>query len=141
VSEPIVVERTYAVSPETVWRALTEPGRIKAWSFDMQGFHAVPGVEFRFEGGPPGKVYVHVCRVTIVEPGRRLVYTWRYEGYAGESTVEWALEPADGGTRLRLTHTGVGSFPREVKDFDRENFVAGWNAILGEGLAAYLRDA
>ena len=51
-------------------------------------------------------------RVVTVEPDRRIVLTWGYEGDgqavpAGASTVEITLEPDPDGTRVRLRHTGL----------------------------------
>ena len=51
-------------------------------------------------------------RVVAVEPDRRIVLTWGYEGDgqavpAGASTVEITLEPDPEGTRVRLRHTGL----------------------------------
>lgn len=48
-------------------------------------------------------------RVVAVEPDRRIVLTWGYEGDgqavpAGASTVEITLEPDPDGTRVRLRH-------------------------------------
>jgi Activator of Hsp90 ATPase homolog 1-like protein len=50
--------------------------------------------------------------VVAVEPDRRIVFTWGYEGEdqavpAGSSTVEITLEPQPDGTRVRLRHTGL----------------------------------
>jgi uncharacterized protein (TIGR03086 family) len=48
---------------------------------------------------------------TEVEPSKRIVYTWGWEGQAdlppGASTVTITLEPAEGGTRVRLVHEGL----------------------------------
>ena len=45
-------------------------------------------------------------------PGRRVVHTWGWEGAdqthpPGTTTVEWDLDAVDGGTRLRLRHSGL----------------------------------
>jgi uncharacterized protein YndB with AHSA1/START domain len=47
-----------------------------------------------------------------VEPDRRIVFTWGYEGDgqavpAGSSTVEITLEPVADGTEVRLRHSGL----------------------------------
>jgi uncharacterized protein YndB with AHSA1/START domain len=49
-----------------------------------------------------------IGRVTVWEPGRRLVYTWREQDWdAGASTeVEVTFQPIATGTRVELRHTG-----------------------------------
>ena len=49
--------------------------------------------------------------ITEVEPGKRLVFSWGWEDSEelppGASTVTITLEPAEGGTRVRLVHSGL----------------------------------
>jgi hypothetical protein len=68
-----------------------------------------PGGRLRV-GYPTGQVAGG--RVVAVEPDRRIVFSWGYEGDgqavpAGSSTVEITLEPEAGGTRVRLRHSGL----------------------------------
>ena len=48
---------------------------------------------------------------TEVEPGKRIVFGWGWEGADGfgpdASTVTVTFEPADGGTLVRLVHAGL----------------------------------
>jgi hypothetical protein len=60
-----------------------------------------------------------------------------YEGEPGESHVTWELFAEGDKTKVRLTHTGLETFPKDPA-FARENFVKGWTAIVGESLAGYL---
>lgn len=133
----VVVERTFAAPAAAVWRALTDPAAMSAWYFDVPEFRAEVGSEFRFSVEHRGRTFPHVCRVTRVEPERELAYSWRYEGEPGESLVTFALFPEPAGTRLRVTHTGLDTFPR-TPDFDRENFRQGWMSLIGASLKEYL---
>ena len=135
---PIVVERTYDASTESVWQAITDIDQMREWYFDLKEFKAEPGFEFEFEGGPDDRSYVHVCKITEVIDQRKLKYSWRYDGYEGISFVTFELFPEGDKTRLRLTHEGVASFPASNKDFARENFEAGWEDIIGRSLPAFL---
>ena len=136
--EPLVLERVFDAPVALVWRALTDVDDMRHWYFDLAEFEARVGFEFQFEGGdckePP---YVHRCRVTEAIPGRRLAYTWRYEGYAGDSLVTFELFAEGKKTRLRLTHTGLETFPA-IPAFAKANFTAGWTQLTGR-LEAYLR--
>ncbi len=68
-------------------------------------------------------------RFTAVEPDRRIVFTWGWEGDdspvpPGSSTVEITLEAdGDGGTHLTLVHSGL---PLPTVDLHRD----GWNRYL-----------
>jgi activator of HSP90 ATPase len=49
-------------------------------------------------------------RTLTLEPGRRIVQSWRTTKFAKtdpDSQIEVLLEPAKGGTKLTLRHTGV----------------------------------
>ena len=137
-SEPIVVERTYNAPVEKVWKAITDKDEMKQWYFDLAGFKPEVGFDFTFEGGPPEKVYVHLCEVTEVIPERNLQYSWRYDGYDGISYVTFELFPVGQQTKVRLTHEGVDSFPKDNPDLVRENFVKGWEDIISNNLREYL---
>jgi len=71
-------------------------------------------------------------------PGKKLKYSWRYDGYAGNSFVTFELFERENKTLLRLTHEGVETFPNETKDFAKENFVKGWTGIINVSLKDYL---
>jgi uncharacterized protein YndB with AHSA1/START domain len=136
--EPIVIERVYQAPIDRVWKALTDVEQMKKWYFQVSDFKPVVGFEFQFSGGTKTETYVHLCRVTQVVEGRKIAYTWRYEGYAGNSEVSFELFPEGSDkTRLVLTHEGIDSFPKET-NFARESFMAGWTSITGESLKGFL---
>ena len=138
---PIIVERTFDVPVSKVWRAISNRDEMMKWYFDLKTFRAEPGFEFQFEGGPDDKKYLHLCKVIEVENEKRLSYSWRYDGYAGNSTVSFDLYRDGEKTRVKLTHSGVDSFPKDNPDLVRENFVQGWTEIIGTSLAAHLAKA
>lgn len=126
-SGAIVTERTYHAPIESVWLAITTPDAIKHWFFDLPGFKAEVGAEFRFYGGKDeNNQYLHICVVTEVVPGKKLTYSWRYDGYAGISYVSFELFSEGNQTRLKFTHDGIETFPQNNPDFARENFAEGW---------------
>src|SRR5215472_17543405 len=100
----IVIEVTYPVAPECVWRALTEPALLREWLME-NNFRAETGAhcEFRMPPGPGFNGVVH-CEVIEVELNRRLVYTWDGGGGWGKTAVVWTLEPCGEGTKLELEH-------------------------------------
>jgi uncharacterized protein YndB with AHSA1/START domain len=138
--EPLVFERTYNASAEKIWKALTDAGEMKKWYFDLSGFKAEKGYEFTFNGGPdPSQPYVHLCKITEVVPGKKLSYSWDYKGYKGSSLVTFELFPEGNKTKLRLTHAGLDSFAANNNpDLRKNNFVEGWNHIIGISLKEFL---
>lgn len=134
-----VMERTYNATADKVWSAITDKNEMKQWYFDLPDFRAEVGFEFEFSGcSDEENVYLHKCRVTEVVPGKKLTYSWRYEGYEGNSFVTFELFPEGDKTRLMLTHAGLHTFPASNPDFARKSFVAGWNGIIGRSLKNYL---
>jgi uncharacterized protein YndB with AHSA1/START domain len=137
-TEPFVIERTLNASAERVWKAITDRDQMEKWYFKLAEFKPEPGFEFTFEGGSKEMTYVHLCKVTKVEPGKLLQYSWRYKDYPGNSFVTMELFPEGNATRLKLTHEGLESFPQDNKDFARESFSKGWTYIIGTSIKDYL---
>lgn len=137
-SEPFVIERTYTAPIEKVWNAITNKEAMKQWYFDLKEFKPEVGFEFQFEGGTEDKIYLHLCKVTEVVAGKKLTYSWRYDGYDGNSFVTWELFPEGDKTRVRLTHDGLETFPQNNPDFAKKNFVTGWTEFVGESLKKFV---
>ncbi|HUM67185.1 MAG TPA: SRPBCC domain-containing protein [Chitinophagaceae bacterium] len=136
-TQPIVIERTFNVSPTRLWQALTKSEQMKQWYFDLPGFKAEPGYEFSFYAGRDEKKFLHLCKVIEVIPGKKLTHSWRYDGYPGDSIVSFELFPEGENTRLRLTHSGLETFG-DNPDFAKSNFVEGWTNIIVKRLQKHL---
>jgi uncharacterized protein YndB with AHSA1/START domain len=138
-NEPFVIERTYNAPIEKVWKAITDKDDMKQWYFDLAAFEPKVGFEFSFVGGDKDKSYVHLCKITEVVPGKKLTHSWRYEGYEGNSFVTFELfDEGNGTTRLKLTHTGLETFPANNPSFAKESFAKGWTAIIGTSLKDFV---
>jgi uncharacterized protein YndB with AHSA1/START domain len=139
-NQPIVLEKTFNAPIERVWQAITDKDEMKKWYFDLAEFKAEKGFQFEFtDGEPGGKQFRHLCEITEVVPEKKLTYSWRYDGYAGNSFVTFELFPQEADkTLLRLTHAGLETFPQETTDFAKENFEKGWNHIINISLKEYL---
>ena len=137
-NEPIVIERTFSAPAENIWKAISDKTLMKEWYFDLAEFKAEAGFEFQFFGGPPERQYLHLCRVTEVIIGKKLAYSWRYDGYEGISFVTFELFAEENATRVRLTHSGIESFPKENPDMAKTNFMEGWIDIIGRSLKEFL---
>ncbi len=138
-SESFIIERTYNAPIATVWKAITDKNEMKQWYFDLAEFKPEVGFEFQFTGGPSlEKQYLHLCKITEVIPDKKLTHSWRYDGYEGNSYVTFELFDEDGKTRLKLTHAGLETFPKENPDLAKHNFVAGWTDIIGRSLKEFV---
>jgi uncharacterized protein YndB with AHSA1/START domain len=100
----VVIERELAHPPEKVWRALTQSALIADWLM-ANDFAPRVGHKFNLRGTPvPQWNGVIDCEVLIVEPEKRLSYTWGALGL--ESVVTFTLTPTATGTHLRMEQTG-----------------------------------
>lgn len=136
----VTINQTLDASVEQVWNALTDASQMRQWYFDLPEFKAEEGYTFQFEGqGNTGEKYLHFCEVTQVKHQEVLEYSWTYEQIEGYSLVRFSLtQLSDNHTQLRLTHTGLDSFPKDNSDFAAESFDKGWTALVTQSLVGYL---
>lgn len=135
-AQPFIIERVYKVPIARVWKAITNKEDMKQWYFDFSEFKPEVGFEFKFKGGTEKNTYMHLCTITEVIENKKLSYSWRYEGYEGNSVVTFNLFDEGNATRMKLTHAGLETFP-PLKDFEKENFEKGWTEIMGKSLKEF----
>lgn len=137
--EPIVVEESFRASLERVWRAITDAELMRRWFFEtMKEFQPRPGFTTEFTVHHDNRDYVHRWKVAEVSPTKRIVVDWSYGGVQGASVVTWELAEAPGGTKLRLTHAGVETFPQDDPAFRRQSCESGWKRFLSHRLKTFL---
>ena len=137
--EPIIVEQTFNASVETVWEAITNPDQMKKWFFEpIESFKPEIGFETQFNVQLEDRNFLHLWRLTEVEPLKKIVYNWKYGGYPGDSTVTFELSGQDNEATLRVTHEGGHTFPQDIPEFKRESGVAGWKYFIQQSLKAFL---
>jgi uncharacterized protein YndB with AHSA1/START domain len=137
-NESLVIERTYNAPAAMVWSALTDSKQMQQWYFNIPEFKPVVGFEFQFEGGSEKVTYLHLCKVTEVIPGKKITYSWKYDGYPGSSFVTWELFEEGTKTRVRLTHEGLETFPQDKPDFARKSFTEGWTYFADKALKNFV---
>lgn len=116
------------VGPKQVWRAITDAGEIVNW-FAIEA-ESEPGVgghialRWNLKDVEPGR-----CHVLEWDPGTVLRMTWRDPpGGEHELPVEIRLERREGGTLLRLVHSGF--LTDESWDDEYEGHGRGWSYEL-----------
>jgi uncharacterized protein YndB with AHSA1/START domain len=136
-SRPLIIESTYQAPVDIVWEAITDRDQMKQWYFDIAEFKPQVGFEFSFKGENEGRVYIHLCTITEVIPGKKLKHSWRYKDFEGTSYVTFELLPEGDMTHIKLTHDGIETFP-DMPDFARNNFKEGWTMIIGNLLKDFV---
>jgi uncharacterized protein YndB with AHSA1/START domain len=138
-STPIVVEQSFPVPPEAVWRAITKPDLMRQWYFEpIEDFRPEVGFETQFDIEVNGRIFRHQWEVTEVEPGTSITYTWRYEGFPGLGATQWKLSETDEGAKLIVISTGIESFSQDIPEFTRESGQAGWEYFIQQRLPNFL---
>ena len=135
-TQDIVVDEVFPHAPETIWKTLTTGELIGRWlMMTPTGFEPVKGKHFTFQTTPAGgwDGVIH-CQVFEVMPNERLVYAWKggHDGNVGygsrlDTVVTWTLTKVDGGTRLRLVHSG---FVTPKNDTAYDNMSGGWKKVI-----------
>jgi uncharacterized protein YndB with AHSA1/START domain len=121
----VVIEKELPYPPEKIWRALTEGSLIKEWLMDND-FQPVVGHRFNFRSTPvPNWDGVIDSEVLVVEPNRKLSYSWGAFGM--ESVVTFTLTPAGAGTQVRMEHSGF--LPEQEQAYKGATY--GWKKFLG----------
>jgi len=137
VAETVIIERTLNASVARVWKALTEANEMRIWYFDLKEFKPEVGFEFEFAVEHEGRSYHHLCKVTEVIPEKKIAYTWRYKDEPGDSLVTFELFSEGENTRVKVTHTGIDTFPK-TPAYARKNFENGWTQLIGTELKQFV---
>lgn len=120
----LVLERDFRHPPAKLWRALTETPLLARWLMPND-FEPTVGKSFQFQSNPaPQWDGIIDCEVLVVEDQKRLSYRWSALGL--DSVVLWTLTPIDGGTHLRMEHSGFRADQKAA--YGGANY--GWNRFL-----------
>ena len=115
--------------PEKVWRALTDPELLAQWLLPTIGYELAPGKAFTFKTQAyPGWDGTVNCRFLVIEPRRKLSYTWGVGTMDIDSVVTFTLTPTASGTHLSLVQSGF-------KPDQKQNFAGaryGWKMMGGK---------
>ncbi len=137
--DPIAVEQSFEVELDRLWEAITELDQMRQWFFENIGaFEPKEGFETRFIVKNEDRIFPHLWKITEVDPLKKIVYNWKYEGYAGDSFVTFELSEREKGSHLKLTHQITERFQQNIPEFHRENCLEGWNWFIKRRLKDYL---
>jgi len=121
----VAVIQRIAAPREIVFSYLIDPARFVLWMGLRAELDARPGGQYQIRVGPDN---VASGQYQVVEPPRRIVFTWGWEGSAtvppGSTTVEVLLTEDGEDTILELRHRGL---PDEES---RRSHREGWGDYL-----------
>ena len=130
--------RVFQASPERLFRAWTTAEQLSRWHAPGPLTVTLAEVDLRVGGRyrihmtePGGTVHKVGGTYQVVEPPRKVVYTWQWEGNPEETEVTLEFLAAGAGTEFVLTHRGFAA------DDARVHHEQGWTGIL-EKLTAEL---
>ncbi len=118
---------TVPAEPDEVYLALTSAPTIQLWTGDVAEMDATPGGEFSmWDGSIVGKNIE-------LEPGKKLVQQWYFDGQSDESIVTIKLHPGKAGTSVELRHTNI-------PDADYDDIAEGWTYSYFGSLIDFYQD-
>ncbi|WP_131736048.1 SRPBCC domain-containing protein [Actinomadura roseirufa] len=140
---PDRIERSVKLTspPERVWAALTTSEGLSSWLGEGATIDLRPGGAARLTVRSGLTVDMRVERV---EEPSVFGFTWRLPDLADDDPrrtyVEFTLEAAGSGTRLRVVETGFAQLPDGFRHKIYESHVEGWTSKL-DALAGHCATA
>jgi uncharacterized protein YndB with AHSA1/START domain len=127
----LVISRTYPASVERVFKAWTDANQLGQWFAPTDDYTTTASVDLRVgheyriaivhKGGNAHNV---VGTYRVIEPPRKLVYTWRWDGASADTLVTVDFTPDGDATKVTITHEQFTN----TEDRDKHN--EGWNGCL-----------
>lgn len=134
-TQEVRLVRSVTGSPERVFEAWTAPEQVKCWTCPDPGAGVDVDIDLRVGGHYTIRMHVEGGPFTAygtyreVDPPRQLAYTWGWKEEAhamgAETVLTVEFAPIEGGTEIRLTHSG---FPTPD---DRAGHEEGWKICVG----------
>jgi len=140
--DAVVSEIDISAPPDRVFKALTDAGELSRWFTDSWcplkywKMDARVGGQYAYATNQ-GSVVVNgvsefECHGEILEcdPPRLLVYSWIgnwHEDPSIRTVVRWELTKREGGTHVKVTHSGLANLPVARKDYS-----GGWTGVVAK---------
>jgi uncharacterized protein YndB with AHSA1/START domain len=136
-TQDIVVEEVLPHAPETIWKTLTTGELIDRWLMKSTGFEPVEGTPLHIADDPGRRMgWRDPLRGARSDPQRApvLFVAGGHDANAAygsrlDTIVALTLAKVDGGTRLRVVHSGF-VLPKNAIAF--RNMSKGWEKVVGK---------
>ena len=138
-TQTLVVTRNYSAPIERVFAAWTDAAQLSQWFGPTDEHTSVADIDLRVGGNyriavhhVGGNVHTVIGTYQIIDPPKKLAFTWNWEGSAAPDTlVTIDLIPQGNSTEVKVTH-------EKFLDTDsRDKHDQGWNGGLNR-LERYL---
>lgn len=134
-TQDIMVVEIFPHAAAIIWKALTTGALMERWLMKPTGFEPVVGNHFTYQTTPAGEWDGTIrCEVLEIVPNERFAYAWRgghasNVGYGAplDTVVTWTLIETEGGTRVRMVHSGF-VVPRN--DSALKTMGDGWKKVV-----------
>jgi len=149
--DALVSEIHIAAEPERVFQALIDPAQVPQW-WGQKGVYRCQtyeadlrvGGDWRMAGvGRDGGPFEVKGKFLDIDSPRRLRYTW-IATWTGSvrTTVQWELTATPKGTRITITHSGLGAHPELAQSYSGWPRLLAWlQVFLEKGETADIRPA
>jgi uncharacterized protein YndB with AHSA1/START domain len=129
----IEITKTIDAAPEEVFGALTDADELTRWFASSAESDPRTGGDYllHFEFEDEARNHTYAGQYEEVATNERVRYPWN--GQFGDTTVEFVLRRADGGTELTLIHSGWTDEAEESRQLHEQ----GWGFFL-DNLERYL---
>lgn len=135
----LVVRRTIHATPEQLFEAWTQPKHLKRWWGPRPVTCLDAEIDLRVGGAyrignqfPDGRILWIFGEFEVVDPPRKLVYTWRVDAQSPASErVAVKFQPQGDATEVIVVHEKISNLAT------RNRHQRGWEGCL-DGLANYL---
>jgi uncharacterized protein YndB with AHSA1/START domain len=130
----VVTSEIFIAAPrERIFEALTDAKQAVQWWGQKDRYHirdfnldARVGGKWSTSGSSLKMGSINIeGEILELDPPRRLAYTWLSSWMPRNTRVLWELETKDGGTLVKLTHTGFAGDTEQAN-----NHSTGWNSVL-----------
>jgi uncharacterized protein YndB with AHSA1/START domain len=128
-------EMFIAAPPDRVFQAITDPRQLLQWWGQKEMYRTTNfETDVRVNGkwlssgiGVKGDSFQVAGEYLEVDPPRVLVYTWVATWTSNlTTTVRWDLSPSQGGTLVKVRHSGFAGNAETAKSHGQ-----GWQRVLG----------
>lgn len=131
---PNLVATVHVNAPtDHVWRVLTEPQYVSQWLGCMR-YENLLGHVFYMQQDQAKRQADDVagathCKILALDAGKRFAFSWFVPGFP-KTEVAISLAAADGGTDVKLEHSGWDRFEPEAIRAIYEMLAGGWKSFV-----------
>lgn len=128
----VTLVRVFEASPQSLYEAWTDPDFMRRWFGKIVEADVRVGGKYSVENHEDGNVYRHVGKFLVLEPGRRVVMSFRFDAPSGEQFVDEFIQitfKPIGPDRTELTLLN-GWDGQGMAEGDAEKLREGWTEWL-----------